>query len=334
MKILIMGLGVIGTIYAYSFQKAGHRIEHFVRPHKRNTTPKDIEINLLDGRTNKKGEELTDTYSVELSRDNDYDYILVSVSSGRLIGAIESLNEHHITGEIILFNGVWENRSQIDKMMDGRPYIMGYPVAGGRKEGESLEGVLFDHIMLESRTKSNIKNYDRLVGLFHESNIKVESPHDMVEWIWLHMAINTGVITTAAKYGDVNHPAEAARVLMGSAKALTEAIKSIREAVRIVEARGVVLKNYKKELLAYKIPAFIAARIMKIMFNNNPLTRRIMELHDNIDDLVFVCTSVFDEGVRQGVRTPLLQYNYSQFIKPLLDDSETLLYQLKSHHHL
>gem|GEM_PF-3814209 len=35
MKILILGLGVIGTTYAYLFQKAGAETEHFIRESKR-----------------------------------------------------------------------------------------------------------------------------------------------------------------------------------------------------------------------------------------------------------------------------------------------------------
>ena len=32
MNFLIIGLGVIGTTYDYLFQKAGHIVEHYLRP--------------------------------------------------------------------------------------------------------------------------------------------------------------------------------------------------------------------------------------------------------------------------------------------------------------
>ncbi len=31
MKILVIGLGTIGSIYGYVFQKAGHEVEHYLR---------------------------------------------------------------------------------------------------------------------------------------------------------------------------------------------------------------------------------------------------------------------------------------------------------------
>lgn len=125
----------------------------------------------------------------------------------------------------------------------------------------------------------------------------------MIEWIWIHMEINAGVITTASKYGNVSDIAQSARTILNSSAALGEAVK-------IVEARGVVLKNYKNELMAYKIPSKLAGMIIKRMFKTNELTRRIMELHSNMDDLIYVCTSVYDAGKELAVKSPLLTKKY------------------------
>ena len=293
MRIMILGLGVIGTTYGYAFQKSGHQVEHFIRESKRKSVPKTLDIKMLDGRYKNKGENKKGTYNVSLShRDTNYDFILISVSVGKLENAIKTLNENNISGTIILFNGIWEERESINKIMGKRKYIIGYPVAGGSIKGTLLDCVLFDHIMIENEQKANIDNYSHLNKLLDSTDIKVEIPYDMIEWIWLHMAINAGVITTAAKYGNVSNIAQSARTIMNSSAALGEAVLTIREAVKIVEARGVVLKNYKNELMAYKIPSKLAGMIMKRMFKTNELTRRIMELHSNMDDLIYVCTSI------------------------------------------
>ena len=49
MKIAILGLGVIGTTYAYTFQKAGHQVEHILRESKRKDAPDSLTVDLLDG---------------------------------------------------------------------------------------------------------------------------------------------------------------------------------------------------------------------------------------------------------------------------------------------
>ena len=81
MKIAILGLGVIGTTYAYAFQKAGHQVEHVLRDSKRNNTPKTLSVDLLDGRYHSKGENKHDTYEVHVAEaDSEYDlFFLVFV---------------------------------------------------------------------------------------------------------------------------------------------------------------------------------------------------------------------------------------------------------------
>ena len=139
----------------------------------------------------------------------------------------------------------------------------------------------------------------------------------MLEWIWLHMAINAGVITTAGKYGDVKDTAKAAENVMDSSKALAEAVLAIRETSKIVASRDVALRNYGGELAPYRIPSKLAGVVMKRMFRKNELTRRIMTLHSNLDDLMYVCRSVYDCGKQNHVEAPLFYANYEAVRKQL-----------------
>ena len=59
-------------------------------------------------------------------------------------------------------------------------------------ESERLNCVLFGHIMLEREENSHIPNYGDLTSMMLKAGIKLETPHDMLEWIWIHMAINAG----------------------------------------------------------------------------------------------------------------------------------------------
>ena len=82
MKIAILGLGVIGTTYAYAFQKAGHQVEHVLRDSKRNNVPKSLSVDLLDGRYHSKGENKHDTYEVRVAEaDSEYDRIRRGLSA-------------------------------------------------------------------------------------------------------------------------------------------------------------------------------------------------------------------------------------------------------------
>ena len=163
---------------------------------------------------------------------------------------------------------------------------------------DHLDGVLFDHLMLESEQKAHISNYSDLTTLLSSADLKWEVPHDMVEWIWIHMAINAGVTSTAARSGNLENPEELALNLMNSSSELSLAIKAIREALKVVEARGVNLKLYKAELLPYKIPAWIAGKAMKSCCENE-LTRKIMTLHNDNRHLLLLSKCLSD---RSGIR--------------------------------
>ena len=262
MKIAILGLGVIGTTYAYAFQKAGHQVEHVLRDSKRNNAPKSLSVDLLDGRYHSKGENKHDTYEVHVAEaDSEYDFIFLSVRHGFVKEAVETLK------------------------------------------------ISFDHLMLEGEQKAHISNYSDLTTLLSSADLKWEVPHDMVEWIWIHMAINAGVTSTAARSGNLENPEELALNLMNSSSELSLAIKAIREALKVVEARGVNLKLYKAELLPYKIPAWIAGKAMKIMFAKNELTRKIMTLHNDKQDIFYCCQSVYKTGQELGIEMPILEAN-------------------------
>ena len=171
--------------------------------------------------------------------------------------------------------------------------------------------------MIENKDKTNITNYEDIEKLFSACNIELEKPYDMLEWIWLHMAINAGVVSVAGSYGNINDVSASAEELMDSTKRLKEAVKSIRETSKIIEARGVELKKYNGELFAYKLPTFISAPVMKKMFAKNILTRKIMTLHGNIDDLLFVCKSVYEKGKETKVAAPIFYKNYENVIEKI-----------------
>lgn len=315
MRVAALGIGVIGTTYAYAFQKAGHDTFHILRDGKRNV-PSMIDIHVLDGRHNPKGEEIDDVYKVTIAKDNsEYDYIIVSVASGKLESAIDTIKQKRIKGTIILFCNFWNARSEVEKILGDYEYITAFPTAGGHMSDDyKLNCVLFDHIMLESRDKAGISNYPELVKLLESADIKQEIPHDMFEWIWIHMAINAGVTSTAGREGTLDNPNKLARDLMSDEKALKLAVKTISETLKTVEARGVNLKLYRNELLPYKIPAGIAGIAMKKLFSSNELTSRIMTLHNDISDILYGCKCVLDEGKKHGLDMPLYYKNMENIL--------------------
>lgn len=304
MKILVVGLGVIGATHGYLFQKAGHEVEHLLRDTSPKRGIKYLSVDLLDGRIDRQGQAIKDTYRINPCSQRKYDFIFVSVSRGQVKKVIEDLDRLAITGSLVLACGIWEDRTKLEQWLSQRDYLLGYPVAGGNMIGNRLTCCVFDHFMLESEEKSRIPNYQDLVKLFNSCQIKLEFPYDMLEWIWLHMAINAGVISVAGCYADSENPSAAAETVMNSARLLSQVIKSIRETAQIVENRGVDLRHYRTELLPYHLPIWLSAPLMKRMFAKNLLSRKIMTLHSNLPDLLFICQKLYKLGQERQVEAP------------------------------
>ena len=321
MDVLVVGLGVIGTTYGLVFKQAGHNVEHYIREGSRKRNIKRLTVSLLDGRKTTKGIETTSEYTVLTCSKRAYDMIIISVTQGKIVDVIQEIKHAGITGTVLLCCNIWYDKQQLHEMMTGDHYVLGFPVAGGSlrkgdtEEDMKLDACLFNHFMLEREDHTTIPNYQNIYQLFTSCNIKLEHPHDMLEWTWIHMAVNAAVISVAGKHGDITNSSEAARRLMNSVSLLKNVIKVIRETTKIVASRGVTLSKYYNELWFYKLPACLSARFMKRMFARNQLTRRIMELHGDTADLLYICNSVYQTGTTAHVPAPLFYSYMDEIIK-------------------
>ena len=322
MDILIIGLGVIGTTYGSVFKEAGHNVEHYIREGSNKKDITNIEVTLLDGRKSSKGIQVKSEYTVNPHSKKEYDMIFISISQGKIANVMEILQKEAFKGTILLCCNLWYDKQYLDGIMQGYDYVLGFPVAGGciRTKREEmvakaeLDSCLFDHFMIESENKTTISNYKAVCNLFKSCNIKLEKPYNMLEWIWIHMAVNAAVISVIGKNGDINDSITSVHKLMNSLKLLATTIKTIRETTKIAASRGINMKYYRNELWVYKLPAQLSAIFMKRMFATNNLTRRIMELHGNIDDLQYICNSVYNEGKTNNVPAPVF-YQYLEDIR-------------------
>ena len=93
---------------------------------------------------------------------------------------------------------------------------------------------------------------------------------------------------------------------------LARVVRAIRETSRIVASRGVDLRRYRGELLVYRLPTVVSAPLMKRMFARSLLTRRIMTLHGNTADLLFVCRTVYEQGRTNGISAPIFYKSYEE----------------------
>jgi ketopantoate reductase len=312
-RVVVLGDGVIGTTYAMLLAEAGHEVRHLIRPERRDGYPLTRRVTLLDGRSKPPREYLRDYAVTPCEPGIDADLVLVSVPDAKLADALAAIDAQEVSGRLVIMTAIWETRRWLADQLAGRSYLLGYPVAGGGWDQDAMRCVAFDHVMLEGRGPGR----EVVAGLFASAGLRAESPPDMLEWIWLHVAVNAGVIAVAASEGDPQDPGLAARQLMDSTDLLQEAVLTVRDCVAVAEARGVRLGRYRTELLPFRLPARAAALGMRRLFRRDLLARRIMELHNNPADLRAMLLDVEHTRATLELSAPRYQQHVARAVENL-----------------
>jgi 2-dehydropantoate 2-reductase len=316
MDIVVLGTGVIGTTYGVAWQEAGHRVTHLVRPTRRDAYSRELRVNLMDGRTSPPSRHEFD-YLAEAASAADLAaaaFVFISVPGYALRGAVESALAHGVGDRLVLFSGGWESRSELDALLGRTDYVLGYPIAGGRMDDDQLRAVLFDSVKLESARGEMRALHGRVEQAFRDARITPEPEPRMLEWLWIHEAINAGIITAIAASAREGEALEVvvARAL-GDRHTLRRGIGNIRECLRIVRGRGVRLRDHRADVLPYYLPRWLASRLMVRLFRSQELSREIMLLHHNMADLTSLVATVADAGRVQGLALPEFEADVRAF---------------------
>jgi 2-dehydropantoate 2-reductase len=316
MNIVILGSGVIGTTYAVAWLAAGHRVTHLVRPGSTRQAARLMRVDLLDGRT-KPPRRSSLEYVVEGAKADDLesaDFLFVSVPGGALPGAIASAREHGLHDRLVLFSGGWQSRRELDALVGRTDYLLGYPIAGGGIEGDVLHAVLFDSVKLEAARPETQALHERAMRAFAAADIKAEPETRMLEWLWIHEAINAGVITAiAASASEGETLTTVVARALGDRQTLARAIGNIRECLRVVRGRGVRLRDHVVDVLPYYLPRWLGARLMVRLFRTDELSREIMLLHHNTTDLASLIGAISDAERGQRLRLPSFDLDVRAF---------------------
>jgi 2-dehydropantoate 2-reductase len=303
MRILMFGAGVIGTVYGYALSQAGAEVTHYVRPGKRRELEKGIRLRLLDGRE-RPARETTALYPLKavdsFSPDDDHDVWIVSVRHYQIDSVLPILKEHAGRADILFFNGLWGGLEPIDRSLPRSPYLWGFPVAGGGYTPEGiLEAALLDEVRLGEVDGRVTPRLERLKTLFEQARLKVDIQPNILHWLWVHFAINGGVIGAAFKAGG-------ARQLLNGMARLRDAILAGREALAVCRARGVDVREFA-DAKAFGQPAWLGAVAIWLRMKADKPARKIMETHTAIDELQAIYRDVLTTGQALGIAMPRYQ---------------------------
>jgi 2-dehydropantoate 2-reductase len=307
MKILMFGRGVITTIYGWAFAEAGNEVTYLVRPGKCGILGGKVVLDLIDARRPAGKQERMVEMNVNcvesLAGLADYDLTIVSVRHDQMKAVAEQLAAAPRPKlGTLFFNNCWDDPSAVTAPLGGSAVLWGFPVAGGGWMDERhLSAAIMPNIHLAEADGSNAQLHEVVKALFESAELKVETHNDFRAWLWLHFAVNAGMVSQAIIQN------ENSEQLVSSARELARAARLAREAVQVVYARGVSPTAHRSETTIVTMPPFLAGLVIKNLARSNAATRRLMTVHTDERSQARFPLEILAEAKRLQVACPQLQ---------------------------
>lgn len=274
MKILVVGAGVIGTIYGWAIAESGHDVTHVVRPGRRASLANGIEIDMFDKRPGHKKRNVF-RYGIRTTENlgsESYDLVIVPVHHYELIDVLGQFAPMcNKDAGFLLLTQNWQGTAEIDKILPQHRYLFGDAKAGGTfgDGGGKLIATIktIDIGQVEGRHDDCLQ---KALDLFNSASLEPRLQENILHYLWVQYAVAGGLWPVIVRAGSMSAALrDKANGELG--------LKAARECLRVVERRGVDLKKYPETQWYFKDSYFfkqLGIISMKYMFSHDEYQKR------------------------------------------------------------
>jgi 2-dehydropantoate 2-reductase len=269
MKTLVVGTGVIGTIYGWALTEAGVDVTHLVRQGKASQIPDRLRLDVLDERKDHEKEHLTEyapKVVEELTPADGYELVMVPTNGHQVEAALASVVPRAGEALFLVFTSNWNGTDAIDRLLPRDRYLLGYADGGGTIRDGLYWTNLGAEVHLGAVEGGSPDALRRVRSLFERADMRPDVQDDILHWLWVHNASTVGFEAGFAKYGD-NRRTLKDRALM------TTCIEATRELLGLCERRGVNLKRYP-EVSFRRWPNRAVIAFMRVLYRTNKSMQR------------------------------------------------------------
>lgn len=270
MKTLIVGTGVIGTIYGWALAESGVDVTHFIRPGKMEQYRQGVDLDLLDERKGHSANNLAH-YNLrcvdDVRPEDGYELVMVPVNAHQLTSVLGTLIQcvgSETTFLILTSN--WEGLAEIDALLPRQRYLLGYGDGGGTVHN----GVYWTNLGAENHLGvvegQSAEKLAQVKALFEKADMKPDVLPNILHWLWVHNASAVGFATGYAQYGEVK-PFLRDGVLMRTC------VQATSELLHLCEKRGVNLKQYP-DVSFVDWPTWLVVAMMRWIWTTNKSMQR------------------------------------------------------------
>jgi 2-dehydropantoate 2-reductase len=306
MRVLVVGAGIIGSIYGWALAQSGHRVVHLVRPSRVSALYNGVMLNVFDRRKGHK-RSFRGLYRLNpietVSPTDIFELVIVPVKHYALLETLKEVVPRVGSAEFLLLTQNWHGTCDIDPILPRSRYVYGDAKAGGTFSGRKLIAALkgIDIGSAEGEPSALARNVE---SLFASAGIQTELHSDMLRYLWLQYAITGGLWAALIQAGGLD-------AILRDRDAVSAALRAGYECLQVVKQRGVDLSRYP-ETRPFLTNSALHRRVniwmTRWMFRHDEYTQRCsahafrdpVEVRTFYDDLI-------DTGRHLGVLMPVME---------------------------
>lgn len=313
MRVLVVGAGIVGTIYGWVLAESGNDVVHLVRSGRAAALREGLLLDIFDRR---KGSErnFRGLYKLRvietLSATDPFKLIVVPTKHYELTQTLEEIVSQAGAADFLLLTQNWRGTKEIDSILPRPRYAYGDAKAGGAFSEGTLVAALsaIDIGPPEGDPSTPAKTS---ADLFASANIKSRLHADMLHYLWIQYAITGGLWAALVHAGSFE-------AILNDRKAGSAAFAAVRECLEVVKRRGVAVSQYPEAnpfLTNSALRRGIYSWLTRWMFRHDEYTKRCsahafgdaVEVRTFYDDLIAT-------GRNLGVSMPTME-TYAEDIK-------------------
>ncbi len=306
MRILIIGAGIIGSIYGWALSRAGYDVTHFVRPGKSQLLTKGIPIDMLD---NRKGytRQYMGHYALQvtetLSLSDGFELVIIPTKPYQVEDALQQIIPYTERANYLLLTQNWKGTTAIDSLLPQSRYMYGDAKAGGSFQNDTLVATIFPTIDLGQVNGRKDNCLTQTAALFEHIGIKPTLQDNILHYIWVQYAINAGLWPALVRAGGF-------KALLRDRPTGDLSLLAVKECLEVVAHRGVDLKRYPDTRM-YSNTSFVARRIAGLMLRmlfrfNKSVQRSSAHALGDPQEIKTAYYDLLNTGRELGVDMPIM----------------------------
>jgi 2-dehydropantoate 2-reductase len=243
-KILVIGAGIIGTIYGWALAEAGHRVVHLVRPGRAARLAGGVPVDVFDRRKGRRryfrGRYRLDA-TESVSPADGYELVVVPTRHYQLEEALAQLVPAAGPADFLLLTQNWRGTAAVDAVLPRDRYVYGDAKAGGTFAAGTLVATLSSADVVPPEGAPT-PLAGKVAALLESAAVTARVHADMLHYLWVQYAITGGLWPALVRAGGID-------AALRDRRAGEAAMAAVRECLGVVARRGVDLGRYPETRL-------------------------------------------------------------------------------------